>query len=407
MNSSVRAFRRKRDYIASKPNTLIRLLENIYAQDPDAFYDTLQYYKCERTIASNPNITWEFIKKHNKIPWPFDCVSAAPNLTWDIINSEDLSIWYWPYVSANPNITWDIVQRNLNIPWSVIDLLANNPSIIWNDVREYCRISRHSRSLVAHVICNKSLTIDIIRNDPVANGFVNMLYDYGDLKNCFIQSGIIDVNNVDLAGGFAEIKFGDTVLKIHVVNMSYNPNITWDFIKKCGVNHFWKWGPILLNIKLSKKELFEFWDVHRIGRIDYPANSCAQYLSANPNMTWEIISETLDSELIQWDLSSMIQSNPCATIEIVAQIAPRMLLGKIEWGYLKNPNITYKFICDQGWCFANIIPLISANKFLWDDTVYAHSIKKDIEDRVAAIKSVLNTAVGHVFDCVARYIDYV
>ena len=174
MNSSVRAFRRKRDYIASKPNILIKVFDQLFAGLPAGrgdFYDRINL-EAHYMLSFNPNVTWDFIKKHPAIKWMTRDLSACPNITWNIIK-ENLyaDYWDWDGVSSNPNITWDIVKTNPLMPWNMSVISINNPSIVWNDIREYQTINRNTGLFATYeLLHNQSITPEIIGSDPVFAG---------------------------------------------------------------------------------------------------------------------------------------------------------------------------------------------------------------------------------------------
>ena len=396
MNSSARAFRRKRDYIASKPNTLIKVVDRLFAEHGEHVYNHINA-GTNNNLSCNSNVTWDFIKRHALIKW-YLSISAHPNVTWDIIKKYP-DYWDWDEVSGNPNITWDIIRNNPLMPWNMCVASAENASIVWSDVREYQMMNRNTKIREKNeLLYNESITLEIIETDPFFKDF-NFNTPYLPRKASVTLDRVLDI----LPNNDVIIKIGAKTVTYLFNQFGQNPNITWAFIKKHGVDRPWEWQQIAQSIKLSIEELLDFWNL--IGKRQ--TERCGQYLSNNSNITWEMICATTD--VIDWNWKNMARWNTNITVDVfeqLLQMRPQEERAELIQKYLSNPNVTYEFICANQLNNLAHITTIARNEFLWDGVVYARSIKADIEDRRGAIKSVLNSTIGTAFDCVARYIDY-
>jgi hypothetical protein len=129
-------------HLAMNPNISLEDIEN-----------TPKFLEYTRSLSSNKNITWEFIKKHLDKPWNWYVVSNNHNITWNMIKNiripvkdlcvedhldapdENISPWYAAGVSYNPNITWEIIIANPEFPWD-FDHFSCNPNFTWKIVRD-------------------------------------------------------------------------------------------------------------------------------------------------------------------------------------------------------------------------------------------------------------------------------
>jgi hypothetical protein len=403
MNSYAVTFRRKRDYIASKPNILIKVFDRLYAEaGRDAFYDQINL-NVRMVLSSNPNITWEFINEHSEIKWFPPGVSTCANITWEIIKENLYSdYWDWIEISNNPNITWDVVKNNPLMPWNIQRMSAANPNIVWADIREYHMLNRNAYEFDNHdFLANNSITPEIIGTDPMFDKI--HLSDNGFSRKASVTlDHVLDI----LPNNDVIIKTGEKTMTCVFDNFSRNPNITWAFVKKYGTDRPWAKHSLANNIKFSIDDLCEFWDIMvNCVHDGLPKNVIVQHLCANASITWEMICVTMSK--IKWKWVNIARFNPNITVaafEQLLQMRPQEEKAELIRNYQANSNITYEFIC-ANWVNCDF-RLLCHNKFLWDDTVYKREITRDIEDRRAAIKSVMNDAVGTAFNGVLRYIDY-
>ena len=405
MNSSARAFCRKRDYIAGKPNTLIKVFDRLYNEvgstERAAFYDQINS-RADDSLSCNPNITWEFVNKHSTIKWNPHGISLCPNITWDIIKENLYSdYWLWREISTNPNITWNIVKNHPLLPWDIDGMSVSNPSIVWDDIREYTLINRNASNFkISYLLANKSITPEIIGTDPVFDKMRLGGYGFANNPNTTLDH-ILDI----LPNNDAVIKTGEKTMVCSFDNFSKNPNITWAFVKKYGTGRPWKHLCLAKNINFSIEELYEFWNLVIKRQIDQNwRHMIIQNLCANVNITWKMICATMSE--IKWNWFHIAHFNTNITVDVfeqLLQMRPPAERTALIQNYLSNPNVTYEFICAN---WPNDFQPLWHNKYLWDDAVYERSIKAEIKDRRGMTKNVLNSTAGTAFDCVARYIDY-
>ena len=414
MNSKARAFRRKRDYIASKPNTLIKVFDRLFAEHGDHVYNHINA-GTNINLSCNPNVTWDFIKNHLKINWCKYSISGNPNITWNIIK-ETLGYWNWKGVSCNPNITWNIIKNNFLLPWNMAAIIDENPHVTWDEVGDYVIAAQNTEPFKDQQILPMQLTLKDIEN----NAFLSK---FKDVETDIVLTETVELENIDILPNNAVVaKIGKKIISsaprlFPLFLISKNLNITWQFIKKHGITRPFYWAAILNHMKFTAADLCEFFEAFLsnqlrcqgpgTGRQIVPLK-CIEHLLSNPNITWGIITETMSK--IKWNWSDIAHSNPNITVYVFEQLLQMRLQEErteLIQNYLSNPNVTYKFICANQLNTLAHITTFARNDFLWNDTVYARSIKEDIENRIAAIKSVLNAAVGTAFDSVLRYIDYI
>ncbi len=285
------------------------------------------------------------------------------------------------------------------MPWNMHLASTENESIVWADIREYQMMNINTKIREKkELLCNESITLEIIETDPFFEDF-NFNTPYFPKKASITLDRVLDI----LPNNDVIIKIGAKTVTCQFDQFGQNPNITWAFIKKHGINRPWEWQQIARIIEFSIEELLDFWNL--IGKRQ--TKLCGKYLSSNSNITWKMICATMD--VIAWNWKDMARSNENITVDVLErllQMRPPSERTELIQDYLSNPNVTYEFICANQLNTLAHITTFARNEFLWNDTVYARSIKEDIENRRAAIKRALNAAVGTAFDCVTRYIDY-
>ena len=134
------AAKRKRAYIATKPNILRMLIANeayrdkIYEGD-DSIADEFGFNPRQNNITwsgvlCNPNISMEFIEESERdgkrVNW--SSIAQNPNLTIDFIERNPDKDWPWWLLSRHPAITWEFIKQNPDKRWSW-HLISYNPNI--------------------------------------------------------------------------------------------------------------------------------------------------------------------------------------------------------------------------------------------------------------------------------------
>lgn len=222
----------------------------------------------------------------------------------------------------------------------------------------------------------------------------------------------------------------DSELKIDYELLSYNPNITFEYIVE---NKYFLWNDKILNKILGKNinnyflykkyyndickfykfdilyEIYESWE--NILFIEKNFNYKIRYeiLSMNKNISWELIINNIDRD---WNFEYLVMYNENITIDIVINNKKYFndkcikLLSKnksikwydidkykdqIEWNYKDlslNPNITIEIVLnnlDKKWCFhrlssnpnINIDIILQYNQFNW--SIYWYSFNPNIQ----------------------------
>jgi uncharacterized protein len=140
-------------------------------------------------------------------------------------------------------------------------------------------------------------------------------------------------------------------------NLSANPNITWEIVKE-NPRQPWHYFSLSENPNIT-------WEIVQAN----PKKPWDYYkLSANPNITWEIVQANPQK---QWEYFNLC-TNPNITWEIV-QANPQ-----IRWDYYylsKNPNITWEIVQahpEKNWSYQ----LLSANPNITWDIVRANPQKQ-------------------------------
>jgi hypothetical protein len=154
----------KYDEISSHPNltldTVIQLKRKSWywfaiSKHEIVTLDVIEQYANSRIvkldwdgIALNPNLTMEFIEKHNEIAWNWENISMNPNMKMETVEKYINKPWNWHrYLCKNPNLTIDMIVKYRHLfdtqqhsvyvhgittnPNISFDDIANNPNLPW------------------------------------------------------------------------------------------------------------------------------------------------------------------------------------------------------------------------------------------------------------------------------------
>jgi len=247
--------------------------------------------------------------------------------------------WSTNILSYNPNITWNFIKDNRDLlPWSNLYSDDNVPSGHW----EWKYISR-----------SPNITWDNI------NSNLDYGWDWYEISTNPVITWDIIINNPNVPWDWNGI--------------SLNPNITWDIVISnldtlpSGEKTHWN-----LDLLTSTKTDTPSWDFIS-KHLDKPWDWYC--ISANPNITWDIISSTIDE--IPWDWVA-ISGNPNITLPIIISnldspwywfniskrmcSTPNIIIENpdLPWDWYAismNPNITWEFITsnpDKPWNWSGI-----------------------------------------------------
>ena len=221
-------------------------------------------------------------------------------------------------------------------------------------------------------------------------------------------------------------------LKIDYNLLSYNPNVTYEYIVE---NKYFLWNKIILNKRFGKDiknyilnnkyyndlnkfyifdilyEIYESWENILYIEKNYNHEIRYQLLSMNKNISWEIILNNIDKD---WNFEYLVIYNENITVDIVLNNKKYFndycikLLSKnkginwndilkhneIEWNYKDislNPNITFDIVLnnlDKKWCFHRLSSnpnitidiIMQYNQFNWSMYWYSYNPKIQLND---------------------------
>ena len=399
------ANRRKRVYIANKPNTLQRFVRHDIKLRESwrrlfSWFGTLDYvadhtnYR-DFSFSQNPNITLDFIEEFPNIEWNWEGIMLNENLTIDFVRRhrdkiKDTFILHASCGALALKDVLNIMDRNIgSTDW---DCLA---SPLCNITLEFIlkhKLSSHMRC--DHVSMNANITMDMVdscknprripepwtkgglaSNPNITIDFIKKYKNIGPPWNWFAlsQNPAITMDIVRT-----------NALPWQTPGLSFNPNITIDFI----VEHFdiggWRWDAISQNSNITLRDI----ETH----MHFPWEW--DYVSRNPNVTIEFVKANIRQNWDWYELSM----NPNITMEDIESNA------QLPWKWdaiTSNPNLTFEFI--QKHRKKLQLAAITSNKFLWDDTVYKRELARDIAVRRGIIAEALPQYLARG---ICRYIDW-
>lgn len=206
-------------------------------------------------IDYDSNNLWALIRVFPDKPWNWKKILSNPNTTWEIIKRLPLSRIDWHFVSKqNPSVTWEIIKSNPECPWDWIEL-TTNPSISM-EIIQGSRVKGWD-IYNTRILENPNITFEFyerLKHPKWGNMFMFMLS-----KSAKTTWKIIS-DNPDVNWNWEGI--------------SLNPNITWDIIKN-NLEKPWDWYNISLNSNIT-------WDIIKKNP-DY--NWDPRAVTINPNIT--------------------------------------------------------------------------------------------------------------------------
>jgi len=219
-------------------------------------------------ISANPNITWDIIEANLYNPdmeWDWSYISQNPNITWDIVKANLKKPWNWHYLSCHPNITWDIIEDNLDKPWDwenegvldnpnlTLEIILANTDRLWNWAMKISKI----------------VPWEIVQARPNEN------WDWG--LDGLLSNPNVTIENIE--------SMHDRFYKNYVY---MSEKLTLDYVLRHppspNDNQYYFW--IYSNPKLN----WEMFLADKSPKTKFHWNG----ISANPNITWEIVSNNMD-----------------------------------------------------------------------------------------------------------------
>lgn len=196
-----------------------------------------------RGISKNKNITIEQVIEHD-FPWNWYCLSSRL-LVKDIFDNPNLP-WDWNGISKNKTLTMKHIKKNIHkINWHE---LSNNPNITFEFIIKnkkedwnWYRLSQHPNIKMEHII-NNDLRWDIMGLEETPNVTCPEIFKY--IKSTIFLSENPAVTIQDI------YKYKECW---DYCSLSYNPNVTFDFVKD-NINKKWDLTGLVLNPNLTTKE---------------------------------------------------------------------------------------------------------------------------------------------------------
>ena len=292
--------------------------------------------------------------------------SSNPNLTIEFIRKHKDKYWHRPSISINPGIKPYDILKNLDLPWSLLDI-EENPNITMEFVNEislpnnftgfYSRLSGRSTITMEDIENNLHLPwnfYNIIENPNITLDFYNKYRNRfkGHTAYHLRMLSKSKYTTLEMIKNFPNSEYWG------FYDVSENPNLTFEFINENLDKKGWNWKYISTNMKVTMKDIEKYPDF----KWDY------WYISSNEGIT---IKDVKNHPELPWNWY-YISLNPNITIKDVKNHP------ELPWNYYclsRNPSITMKDIesnPDIPWVF----DCISNNPNLTFEFFKKHSDKK-------------------------------
>ena len=414
-----RAYQRKRRYILSKPNVLLKLYQSM----PDAAWD-------KKLLAKNNNIPielsiqldqYEWLDKDSYIlarnPWLTEEFVTANldviiNNKTAIARSFYISInfilmharaavdkWNWEHISRRTDLTLDIIQANPTLPWDCENLVDNKNLTI--DMIKLDGLKHLPWNYYEHVSHMNGLHMRHIREAKDLK-----LWDWAAVSRNVEGITSADINNKNYSWEWNEL--------------SFNRHITIDVIK-ANRGRGWNWNILSsffdLNIIMSNLDLP--WTRFGLSSNKQLNEKNIQILSKNASGRWDefflpLSHPSLSSKCLSelplvkdhnkygWLRYFMRYSCNINEIEEIILNEPG-IVNTYYNEFQSNPHLTFKYIKKREEKFKLAM---ANNEFLWQSgEAYASAIARDIASRRSLICRMLMDFMPPTLP-IARYIDY-
>jgi hypothetical protein len=223
----------------------------------------------------------------------FNEISLYNNITFQLVTDNIHLNWDFVCISGHKNITYDIIKNNNNIPWNYEGILSNK-NINFDELVEY---------VISTNRLDKNNWVNEIKELEKGKYLNN---ESPTLRTLMMNKGVTE-NDIRK---YKEIEWNYNLL-------SSNCNISWEFVLE---NIDYKWNFAMLfsrptntweKIKEMGKLISEDFDEKNI--LDNFDERTIQFISSNPNITWNIINANLH-ESWNW---CMVTINPNITMKII------------------------------------------------------------------------------------------
>lgn len=339
-----------------------------------------------RVLSEKDYITWSFVRKHENLPWDFKGLSRNRNITVEIILANPGYPWDLQQFTLNPGIDWTIIRQYPEFPWDYPSL-ANHPHLsssltedfplltwfdylsltdwpqvtnlgprlTWEQIQAHAGLAWNYRLLSRSPL----ITEEIIRTNPQYDW---SWYEFSTNPN-FNPWLLLDTP-VDQWDWFEVSRNPRTSLDFirdhqelpwEPEAIMQRPDFTLDFCLICPLS--WDWSG------MSRTASWE--DVKR-----YPFPWDYGQLSANPEVTWEIVQKEssrpwdwkilsqrleIDWEIVlnhpelPWDYQGLLENEMNHTLRKISHQHERHLILKVQDKFLERlarPPLGYYFLKD-------------------------------------------------------------
>jgi hypothetical protein len=243
----------------------------------------LNFPNVQPFLSYNPNITFDFIKKHSDFKWNWYIVSRNPNVSMDDIQSNPDFPWKWDFVLKNQNITIDFIERDLSRwDWRSMCFCPNlTPEFIakyidqdWN----WDWLSRH-----------KAITYELFQSNIHKKWDLNWIIYHTEI-------GLKKDPNLTVISSNPHAKISDINKVIRRMNifqlyqLSFNPNLTEEFVQKH--ENVWNYDTLsynkIITPKFVDKNIHKRWNWNGISH--HPMIDLKFVEKYHDKLNWRILS---------------------------------------------------------------------------------------------------------------------
>lgn len=285
-----------------------------------------------QSISKNANLLPEHIEQHPELPWYWNFIASNPNLTFEFIN-HFISIGKFSKkiiiekLALNPVITPTIleklIEKHPSIKWEY-SYLSKNTSFKEDWIRSHLDYNWDWEQLATRLHYSFFFYKDVI--EALENNY-KLCYNYNDCDE-LIGDNIIDDNFI------GDNFIGDNLIDScdHIdddwlfQSFSVNPTVTSDFIEK-NLNKKWNWDNVLMYTAISAEyiEKIDKYDKWKLYSFNPTINPLFVINNINYNWKWWYLSKK--PEMYEWIKKysyypwewSYVSSNPLVTYDFVME----------------------------------------------------------------------------------------
>ncbi len=309
-------------------------------------------------LSSHSTLTFDIVEKEKDIPWDWNELSFNPNIRWENVAYNLLRNWNWEALSKNLNVTLSTILTFSSIPWN-LNMLFLNEYFLRDAFQTYMNRLNNMELYLLWMRFEKLIDLDY---------FWSVI-----TRQSFISLDMVKMN---------------PQIPWNYKNLSYNPNLTWDFILE-NMSWEWDWFALTYHYNLDICICLAYYTP------TYPWNWW--YISRHPDVDWDLIAQHLDEDLcwlslsmnktvdinivkanihLPWDFHAF-STNPNVSLDVVLRHENSWMSSYWDWSSLsKNENITFEDVKNNihlpwDWSMLsqnpNIVKLSSLKHFDSDD----------------------------------------